>query len=593
MSTAIETETGVDSSAETQRAAVEWVDDTATEVCMSCHARFGLFQLRRRHHCRLCGKVVCSQCSQSRQLVPEYHSLKPQRVCDACKSSEGVSGDQPQVEKLAAEAAKGKKVKPVSLDALAGSVPTGDDKHREFGTLQVCVREAKGLLAADFALVGKKSSDPYCLLRLDHGPQVRTRTVSATLEPRWDASISFRLSRMDAVLRVEVWDEDKVGADDPIGFLELPIGEAVSATKGSFSGWVPLILPEAESLPGETAPQPGAAGALFLEVSVENVESFKHYLAYVAPLPRPPKPLPPFDIDAVYGPAMHIVDLIWSRFISPILTWLLGIIFWSRPMHSLVALVAWNVGARHFLQHYPAFLPLGLAIFMFSSLAPSPGLAKEVPAVKEVPRQRKKLTHAKTDGSLSTGEAAEEDTSAGGDVPADGDEYDEAQLGSAVQRLCFVVPRSVKELCRGLQPVLRTVADGLQMVHDIFVWDHGASPAVAAGLLAFSGLCEVLPFDILLMLVGSLVLIACSPVIPAITGTIAYSRRRRSGQPEAWEMHADYNEAWSSKDYRQMQNSLPDSSDSSAAARGFHKARTLGGLLNRRKSGDGEGRSQA
>jgi len=236
---------------------------------------------------------------------------------------------------------------------------------------------------------------------------------------------------------------------------------------------------------------------------------------------------------------------------------------------------------------------------MFSCcLAPSPGQAKEAPAVKEVPRQRKKLTHAKTDGSLSMEEAAEKDMSAGGDVPADGDEYDEAQLGSAVQRLCFVLPRWVKEqeLCRGLQPVLRTVADGLQMVHDIFVWDHGASPAVAAGLLAVSGLCEVLPFDVLLMLVGSLVLIACSPVIPAITGTIAYARRRRSGQPEAWEMHTDYNEAWSSKDYRQMQNPLPGSSNcstSSAAARGFHRACTLGGILNRRKSGDGEGSSQA
>mmetsp|Transcript_10365 Transcript_10365/g.18456 ORF Transcript_10365/g.18456 Transcript_10365/m.18456 type:complete len:585 (-) Transcript_10365:104-1858(-) len=566
---------------ESHKAAAEWVEDTATEVCMNCHARFGLVQMRRRHHCRLCGKVVCSACSRSRQLVPEYHSLKPQRVCDACgpRGSITANTNGEEVEKAAAEAAKGKKVKPVSLDSLAGPVPSGDEKHREFGTLQVRMKEAKGLLAADFTLVTKKSSDPYCLLRIDHGPQVFTRTVGATLEPCWDASAAFRLSRKDAVLRVEVWDEDKVGADDPLGFLELPLEEVPSsACHSSFSGWVPLRLPEAEALPGGTAAEAGAAGAVFLEVSLGEIESFKHYLAYVAPLPRPPKPLPPFDIDAVYGPAMHVVDLVWSRFISPILMWFLGIVFWSRPLHSLVALVAWNVGARHFLQHYPAFLPFGLALFMFSNFWTCPQVTK---AEDPVPKQHKKLTRAKTDGSLSTDKDAD-----GQDVPH-GD-YDESQLGSAVQRLCFVLPAWVKELCQGLQPVLRTVADGLQMVHDIFVWDHCASPVVAAVLLAFAGLCEVLRFDILLMVLGSLVLIACSPLVPALTGTVAYARRSRSGQPKAWEMHAEYDEAWSSKDYRQV--ACTDASDApSAASRGFHKARTLGGLLNRRKSGDGGG----
>lgn len=38
-----------------------WVPDAKAESCMRCGRLFGL--LRRRHHCRLCGRVVCADCS--------------------------------------------------------------------------------------------------------------------------------------------------------------------------------------------------------------------------------------------------------------------------------------------------------------------------------------------------------------------------------------------------------------------------------------------------------------------------------------------------------------------------------------------------
>ncbi|CAE7848496.1 zfyve28 [Symbiodinium necroappetens] len=59
---------------------VEWVDNSAADACMSCHARFGVMQLRRKHHCRRCGQVVCRACSSAREIVPEYHPIKPQRA---------------------------------------------------------------------------------------------------------------------------------------------------------------------------------------------------------------------------------------------------------------------------------------------------------------------------------------------------------------------------------------------------------------------------------------------------------------------------------------------------------------------------------
>lgn len=49
---------------------------------MRCtHTRFSA--LRRRHHCRRCGFVVCGACSRARALLPRL-APRPQRVCGFC-----------------------------------------------------------------------------------------------------------------------------------------------------------------------------------------------------------------------------------------------------------------------------------------------------------------------------------------------------------------------------------------------------------------------------------------------------------------------------------------------------------------------------
>lgn len=47
-----------------------WVPDQKTETCMRCNSSFGW--RRRRHHCRLCGRVVCASCSD-RVRSPHAH----------------------------------------------------------------------------------------------------------------------------------------------------------------------------------------------------------------------------------------------------------------------------------------------------------------------------------------------------------------------------------------------------------------------------------------------------------------------------------------------------------------------------------------
>ncbi|EQC29994.1 hypothetical protein SDRG_12274 [Saprolegnia diclina VS20] len=44
-----------------------WVHDQARPHCNSCTAKFTF--LRRRHHCRVCGEVVCRKCTRTVYLV--------------------------------------------------------------------------------------------------------------------------------------------------------------------------------------------------------------------------------------------------------------------------------------------------------------------------------------------------------------------------------------------------------------------------------------------------------------------------------------------------------------------------------------------
>lgn len=64
----------------------DWVPDKDQDDCVACQRKFSL--TRRRHHCRVCAKLVCKDCSRTRvQLVGA--GTKPQRVCTRCHSSHG------------------------------------------------------------------------------------------------------------------------------------------------------------------------------------------------------------------------------------------------------------------------------------------------------------------------------------------------------------------------------------------------------------------------------------------------------------------------------------------------------------------------
>ncbi|KAF3846798.1 hypothetical protein F7725_003876 [Dissostichus mawsoni] len=53
--------------------AVYWIPDRAAYKCMRCFKNFSL--IKRRHHCRKCGFLVCNACSKQRARL---------RVCSLC-----------------------------------------------------------------------------------------------------------------------------------------------------------------------------------------------------------------------------------------------------------------------------------------------------------------------------------------------------------------------------------------------------------------------------------------------------------------------------------------------------------------------------
>jgi len=62
--------------------AAVWVPDNETQHCMSCEAQFTV--IRRKHHCRSCGKVVCGACSSKRLLLEYINPDSLVRVCKDC-----------------------------------------------------------------------------------------------------------------------------------------------------------------------------------------------------------------------------------------------------------------------------------------------------------------------------------------------------------------------------------------------------------------------------------------------------------------------------------------------------------------------------
>ncbi|CAI5455922.1 unnamed protein product [Caenorhabditis angaria] len=61
---------------------VRWVPDEDCEQCTACSTPFNF--VRRRHHCRNCGRIFCHRCSVNSICIPEHGYDRKVRVCNLC-----------------------------------------------------------------------------------------------------------------------------------------------------------------------------------------------------------------------------------------------------------------------------------------------------------------------------------------------------------------------------------------------------------------------------------------------------------------------------------------------------------------------------
>jgi len=59
-----------------------WESDEVSKNCQNCGNSFSL--LSRRHHCRNCGRLLCSECTPHLAGIPKFHYYSPVRICSDC-----------------------------------------------------------------------------------------------------------------------------------------------------------------------------------------------------------------------------------------------------------------------------------------------------------------------------------------------------------------------------------------------------------------------------------------------------------------------------------------------------------------------------
>ncbi len=99
---------------------------------------------------------------------------------------------------------------------------TPDNKPTQGHVMVVKINAARDLVVRDIL-----SSDPYCKL-IYRDPAVpamaqrhQSSTQKNTLDPIWAEERKFSGVTRNGTLRVEVWDEDKLSDDDPMGWVEI------------------------------------------------------------------------------------------------------------------------------------------------------------------------------------------------------------------------------------------------------------------------------------------------------------------------------------------------------------------------------------
>ena len=541
-----------------------------SKECPICHRELGFFTRKRK--CTLCHTTTCKDCS-SKKTIPGEVS------CKNCLDQRNLKRE------MTGESAKSPVESPKSTndDPLGGDNSALDKIPKGyFGYIRVRLIEGRGLVAADTNLLGHKtSSDPYCIVSLSMDRTRRsTRVIQSTLNPVWEETLEMPVRLPVQMLEVDIYDKDVAGSDDYIGKVYIPVERLPNGKP--ISGWFPIVYTKENEDPGTELvfgdPGTTPAGAIHLSVRLDyKIRSELRGYIGASVSESPPKKVK-FDINQLYGPGMLVVELLWTRMLSPFVMVFLYVLLWENFIASFVAMLLWLPIANH-IEYWPSgfFFWLDFVIFYNYVCRSFRSLANPMEAI---PVRNKKLAaklakmpvvagqkaFQKAGGLARAGTKALTDISGMGSseakpksspaaqpaVPAEGDlppDYEEQSLGSVVNKLLFVSPGWLKDMLAGLQPTARAAADGVALVYDIFhgAHDHSLSVFFLSAILGV--ILLYIPFRYFVAAIGLLVMFASSPLMKLIMGAVSYlTRPRRFNDPSLFGLWKGFSTEWMSAD---------------------------------------------
>ena len=89
------------------------------------------------------------------------------------------------------------------------------------GTARIIVLRGWSLLAADKG----GTSDPYVVVQVAGGKKEKTSVIKGTVNPVWDETLELSVPDYASPVYLEVWDHDKIGANDSLGTGEILLGQ--------------------------------------------------------------------------------------------------------------------------------------------------------------------------------------------------------------------------------------------------------------------------------------------------------------------------------------------------------------------------------
>jgi hypothetical protein len=239
-----------------------WVDDSDRVTCAACGVQFTLFN--RRHHCRLCGEVVCATCSphtlpQSAANSGEesWNQELPAAAMDL-QGGEGAdrelsSGEGAGCNGEEAATAEPVEQKPVEQKPVETPVkqahqqteqpaPAGQPLNGHTGVAMLILQAHRARELQDTQTFG--SQDPYVVVSCGKETSRTFQCSSGDTSPEWEAEHENKLELdislscvqlpkspltprpVGGLVTVEVWNQNTV-EDNLIGTFEIDLAGTV------------------------------------------------------------------------------------------------------------------------------------------------------------------------------------------------------------------------------------------------------------------------------------------------------------------------------------------------------------------------------